>query len=269
VSESLKNHNIRRVFIEAPKNSIFHVGKSYLLSDEKRQHLKKVLRLEWNEPLIVTDGAGSFYEAKLVQVDNKAHVEISSLIEKKEERKKITLFVALAKNSTMDWVVEKAVECGVDEIVPFVSARSIVRPDSKERFKYKTRWQSIADEALEQSEQSFRTQVFEPQFWDETQRFIDKNLETSVKVLFSTEFLRKEKKGQPKEIYKELDEALKLAQSQRSVAIILGAEGGFTSEELEIFEKKNFQFVALGASILRVETAVTVASFLFRKALSS
>ena len=269
MSERKKDHKIRRVLLEAPKNSIFHTGKLYLLSDDKRQHLKKVLRLNWNEPLVVTDGNGNFYDAKLVQNENKAHVEILRLIEKRDSRKKLTILVALTKNSTMDWIIEKAVECGVDEIIPFVSARSIVRPDSKDLLKYKARWQTIADEALEQSEQAFRTTIFEPLFLNELQKFIEREMQNSFKIIFSTEYLRQEKEQNSFEDYKSLDEALSLVKSQNSSYLLFGAEGGFTTEELNLFQKMNFKSVTLGKSILRAETAITVASFLFRKALSS
>lgn len=229
------------------------------LADDAVKHLRRVLRMDWNERLLALDGAGRIFDATLEEEPDGAAVRLNELVRVEPQPLLLELVIALPKNATMDWVVEKAVECGVTSIVPVVSSRSVVRPSHGDEQKYVRRWQSIMDGALEQSERLWRPLIHAPVAWRE---FAGASSPQSVRALLFASELRAESRSEAEDLRVTLE---KLRQSRQSgLRLMIGPEGGFSEEERGELASRGFEEVSLGNAVLRVETAVVAALALAR-----
>lgn len=156
----------------------------------------------------------------------------------------ITLYAGLLKNNKLDFAIQKAVELGVDKVRPFLSHNTAETKFSQDRAS------KIALEAAKQCGSAYLTEV-EPlcDFKDVIEEC--KNFDA---VLFAYEF---EKKNRIKDCDLQ----------GKSIALIVGAEGGFTEDEAKAAKDCGAQIVTLGRRILRAETASIVASTLLLDAL--
>lgn len=155
----------------------------------------------------------------------------------------LTIYQAYLKSDKMDFVVQKQVELGIKKIVPFLSQNVVVKLDEKDRLKKQERLQKIADEACKQCGRTDTVIVEQAIEFVQMLEGIDKH----EVVIFAYE----------KEI-SDLKSAMKKIKENKikNIAIIVGAEGGFSEKEAEkIIERENVQSVSLGERILRAETA--------------
>ena len=138
----------------------------------------------------------------------------------------------------MDFIVQKAVECGVSEIVPIFTKRCVSRPDEKSLAKKLPRWQKIAYEAAKQCGRGIIPTVGEAVNFSELKRLTSAE---STRILF----------------YECAETPLKDAvrEFKKNVDIVIGSEGGFEVSEAEALQKLGFACVSLGKRILRCETA--------------
>ena len=237
-------------------------GSRLFLEPEKLKHLHRVLRMEWDEKVLVLDGAGRVLEGVLEKSAQGGAIRLGAVQRTLPVPRSIELIIALPKNATMDWVVEKATECGATQITPVVSSRSIVKPDPKEAGKYVRRWQAIVDGAVEQSEQLWRPEVKAPVAWAD---FMASGGSVEMKSFaFVTELRQREGAGESEaEVLSACIQALQSARGS-SVRIFIGPEGGFSVNELEGLKSRGFVFLSLGGAVLRVETATVAALMLTR-----
>lgn len=135
-----------RFYIDPP------AGDFVTLTGEDARHICRSLRMAVGEALTLCDGAGIDYNGVLRQTDGQiATVEIlSRQPSQTEPTVSIRLFQALPKGDKMEWIIQKAVELGISEVVPVLTERCISRPDEKSMEKKLLRWQKIAVEAAKQ-----------------------------------------------------------------------------------------------------------------------
>lgn len=243
-------------YILVPEAAKSARGALVLLDSDKLKHLRKVLRMEWDEFVYVTDGNGRLFEGWLRKQNDTGGVELGDQKRQEEPSLPLELVIGMPKNSTMDWVVEKAVECGVTLITPVVTARSVVRPSGAE--KYVNRWQAIVDGAVEQSERLWRPSVVEPQPW--AKWITNPSHSASFAFLSESRAEKKDCEAMAATCHALQDSA------QRPVRVLIGPEGGFTAEEREALERQNFICLTLGSMVLRVETAAIAVLTLARAA---
>ena len=211
-------------------------GQTHLDAEESR-HVVKVLRKVTGDELAITDGKGSFYQARITNADSKkCSFEI---ISKKELPKKnyfIHLAIAPTKNADrMEWFVEKAVEIGIDKITFFQSKTSERKTINLERIE------KIAISAMKQSQQAWLP---------------------AVSGIISFNELMKEKADQKFIAYVDAANPHHLknvAKPKGDYLLLVGPEGDFSSEELQLALENKFQKVSLGTNRLRTETAGVVA----------
>ncbi|WNX85212.1 RsmE family RNA methyltransferase [Agathobaculum sp. NTUH-O15-33] len=138
-----------RFFVtDKPKNGVI------TLTGEDAHHACRVLRLREGEAITLCDGAGTDYECEIA-LAKESGVQCLVLSERPssgEPEQHITLYMALPKGDKMELIVQKSVELGVREIVPFLSAHCVSRPDKTEKRwpgGAKSRWKrrSNAEEA--------------------------------------------------------------------------------------------------------------------------
>ena len=152
-----------------------------------------------------------------------------------EPARAVTLYCSLLKREHFAWVAQKAVEVGVAEIVPIISARTIKLAFKKERV------QKIMHEAAEQSGRGVVPILHAPmRFAEALGHAIGKN---NSSVLFDIS-------GKPLR-------AITIIGGNR-IGIFIGPEGGWDSTELEAAHTKNFQITSLGKLTLRAETAAII-----------
>lgn len=243
----------------AAKNSTFH------LSDQKTQHVRKVLRMEWGESLNITDGAGKLYRGSLEKSGDRASVKIDEVVKSHDKPLDSELVIGLSKNNTMDWLVEKAVECGVTRILPIVMSRSVVKTNAKDASKYSERWQSIMDGAVEQSERLWRPIVEHPQGWSDWLKSSDQQVNVA-KQYKRIGFFSELRSNPSFSEHESLASTWKALQNYKTapIQVFIGPEGGFADTEREQLIKLGFEAHSLGETVLRVETAVIAALTLIK-----
>jgi 16S rRNA (uracil1498-N3)-methyltransferase len=212
-------------------------------------HLVHVLRIRDTDRITLAGTDGREAEVALTHVGAD---EVRGDIEEPGARPpgpRVTLVQALTKRERMELVVQKATELGVAEIVPVVTARTIVKLDEGKASRRAERWQRIAEEAAKQSQRSTVPPVREPiAFGDLTALFSRFDA-----VLVPWEEAAGSAPG--------IGEALRRAGvgSEGSVAVVIGPEGGFEEGEVALLVARGAVTVSLGDTILRTETAGIVA----------
>lgn len=210
-------------------------------------HIKNVLRMKNGEKIRICTKNGQIFLCEIAQMtDSFVRADILEReIEKTELPNRIYLFQGLPKNDKMEWIIQKAVELGVYEVIPVSMKNCVVRLDEKKAKAKVTRWQTIAESAAKQSKRSLIPNIRMPMSYTEAVSFADT---LDVKLLpYENEH------GMEKTIH--AMETIKLGQS---VAIFIGPEGGFSEEEIAMVKDK-MQLISLGKRILRTETAAIFA----------
>ena len=222
-------------------------GTIRILGDDAR-HISYSLRMAVGESVTVCDMQGVEYDCKIESFSD-GEVDLSieaSRASENEPRVMLRLFQALPKGDKLDSVIQKSVECGVCEIIPFESERCIVKIKGDAEDKKTLRRQRIAEEAAKQSGRSMLPVVSRSVSFGEMLEHASK----SDVCLFCYEGDGTLPLGG---ILKDLD--LQNKNKDFSVSVVIGSEGGFSLAEVEKAKEAGFVLTGLGKRILRTETA--------------
>ena len=217
-------------------------SESITITGDDVQHISRVLRLKCGDTVSVCDGRGTDYICTLADISKS---EVRAQIKQKQKKKaesslNITLYQGLPKGDKMDFIIQKCVELGVNKIVPVIMKRTVVKP--KNAILKAERWQRISAEAAKQSGRGIIPQILSPvSFGDAV---------LAVKESGALNILPYE--NEDKSALKAL---LKRNSKLTDINIIIGPEGGFDDEEIELSRNSNINTVTLGKRILRCETA--------------
>ena len=227
----------RRFFVDEVRS-----GRAEISGDDAR-HLTRVLRVEVGQKYEISDNR-NVYLAE-IETARKEHVGFRTIekLEAPSPMVRLVLCAALIKFDHFEWMIEKATELGVSEIVPVEAIRS-ERGLERAAWKRMERWRRIAMEASQQSRRAFLPVVAEPETLrtaiarEATHRFaLDENTEAQT-----------------------LSSALPPSRDpQDIVAMAIGPEGGWTDDERAQFTSAGWTAVSLGPLILRAETAALAA----------
>lgn len=220
------------------------VGENTILIDgEDVRHITKVLRLKEGDRIEVSDSGEWEYSCEIVSMSSS--MIGAKIIDKqrfaREPEIKVTLFQGVPKGSKMEQVVQKCTELGVNEIVPVFMTRSVVTDNGKYGRKI-IRYNSIAMEAAKQCRRGIVPLVQEAIYSEDVPPLLD----DYDLVLFPYE---NENELTIKGALHDLKE------KPKSIAVIIGPEGGFSEEEAGRFTFSGAVSVSLGKTILRTETA--------------
>jgi 16S rRNA (uracil1498-N3)-methyltransferase len=212
-------------------------GNTALLSEEESRHCIKVLRKKNGDTVQLIDGQGGFYTAVIAD----AHPRSCSLTiisrEPNYKKRPYNLHIAIAPTKNTDrieWFVEKAVEIGVDEI-------SFIQCQASERKVVKTeRIVKVVESAVKQSVQAYMPVVNELLPF---RKFIEAQKEAKAK-----KFIAHCMDGDPPHLKN-------VALPAENILCLIGPEGDFNKEELELAVKIGFSGISLGLNRLRTETA--------------
>jgi len=217
------------------------------LEGREAHHALHVLRLERGELVTVLDGAGGacLCEAQEVQKDSVA----LAVREKKFTPAPpcpITLLVAVPKGKIIEDIIQKAVELGVQRVVPLLTARVVVQLDAAGAAAKRDKWQQVAVEAIKQCGAPWLPPV-------ETPQTIEAYLERGEKIELPLVGSLQTERRHPREWILEFEK--QHARRPASASVWIGPEGDFTLAELQAIEAAGAKPITLGELTLRVETA--------------
>jgi 16S rRNA (uracil1498-N3)-methyltransferase len=224
---------LSRLFVEQP----LAIDEEVVLSKQSSHYLLNVLRLRVDTDIIVFNGTGGEYRARLIAASKKM-AQLQVLDFKAIERESplpLTLVQGLSRSDRMDYTIQKAVELGAHQIVPVITKRSPPLDNSK-LSKREQHWHKIIISSCEQCGRN-RLPILHPilplSAWlmeaDRGRRFV---LSPTGKMVFQSS-----------------------ERSQGAVTVLIGAEGGLSEIEIEQAKEAGYLEISLGSRILRTETA--------------
>ena len=210
-------------------------------------HIIDVLRMAPGDRLqVVADDGVSFVGEVTAVNSNSVTVTAREILrETHEPDVRISLLQGLAKGEKMEFIIQKAVEIGVTDIYPVAMAHSVVVLESSKAEKKVERWQKIAEAAAKQSKRDSIPVVHEVMTLDQ---ILQKGKWDLLLVAYESEN------------QVSLKEALQAHKEAKTIGVIIGPEGGLSTEEVEAAQKQGGIAVSLGRRILRTETAGLVAA---------
>lgn len=210
------------------------------LPPDAAHHAARVLRLREGQPVQIFDGMGNERHGVIAELGGKRVVVsgITAVDSNRESPLKVLLAQALSSSEKMDWVIQKATELGVAEIQPIDTERSVARLSAERATKRLEHWQQVAISACEQCGRNTLPQIHAP-------------LDIMV-------WLQQMQKAPDAKFILLPQGAASLhaqAKPQGRIALLIGAEGGFTQAESDTALRCGFTPIRMGARVLRTETA--------------
>lgn len=215
-------------------------------------HIKNVLRCRIGEEIRVSAQGDREYACCIEQIDeDEILAEILYIQENGMElTSRIYLFQGIPKGDKMEWIIQKAVELGVYEVIPVDTKRSVVKLDRKKKENKIRRWQAISESAAKQSKRMIIPKISPVLTFDQAADRAD-----SLDVCLI-----------PYELAKGFQKTRSIMEGIRpgqSIGIFIGPEGGFDEKEVKLAIEHKIVPITLGRRILRTETAgMTVLSIL-------
>ncbi|MEG0570641.1 MAG: RsmE family RNA methyltransferase [Oscillospiraceae bacterium] len=216
------------------------------ISGDDAKHIIKVLRKKVGDKITVCDTVGFDYECEIELLSDEVLLKV---LEKSPNLTEptcfVTLYQALPKSDKMEFIIQKAVELGVSRIVPVSSEFCVAKIDKTSQAKKLERFNKIAVSAAEQSGRGIIPQVTEVVTF--TKAIEQMSLSESAILFYenATTHIKNE-----------------VSPEKKSVAFMIGSEGGFSVTEVEFAKKNNVKIISLGSRILRCETAPIVGATL-------
>lgn len=206
-------------------------------------HLRNSLRVTKGEAIWFGNGEGTRFMAEITDVSKgaiTAHI-IETIREPARRTPRLILGESLLKGEKMDWVVQKVTELGISKIIPIESRHSVIQLKADRVDHQLARWQRIALEAAQQSEQWHVPEIAIPRSLSTL--LADHATNTTILMLAERE------EG------KSLQTVPLPHGTDASVLALVGPEGGWSNEEKGVAQQAGVEMISLGQPILRSETA--------------
>ncbi|WP_321895609.1 16S rRNA (uracil(1498)-N(3))-methyltransferase [Paraburkholderia heleia] len=218
------------------------------LPDEVTRHVQ-VLRLQPGDTIVLFNGRGGEYSAEILGMERRdTQVRIGPHRDVEAEPPyRVTLAQGIASNDKMDWLIEKAVELGATNFVPLTAARSVVRLSGERAERRLAHWQRIVQASCEQCGRNRLPGVAPTRdiaAWLDSlpRRSGEGELEGELRLLLSPRA-------------NVAFSTLPVDPPAGEVTVLIGPEGGLSSQEEEAALDHGFIAVGLGPRVLRTETA--------------
>lgn len=227
-----------RQYLDAPLQE----GARVALTEAALQRLVRVLRQGPGDEVILFNGDGHDYRARLLNVGKReADADVLARAEPRGESPlSITLAQALARGEKMDHVIQKAVELGVHAIAPVLTERTEVRLDAERSDRRMQHWRGIVAGACEQCGRARLPALSEP-------RALADFAASTAQV------------GAGRHLYLDPQASDGLAvlglPADARVTLVVGPEGGLSERDIAVLRGARFEGVRLGPRVLRTETA--------------
>ncbi|WP_207060577.1 16S rRNA (uracil(1498)-N(3))-methyltransferase [Motiliproteus sp. SC1-56] len=218
-----------------------HEGAELALGAFAAQHLGRVLRMGPGDEVVVFNGEGGEFPARIVEVTKKTvRVQLAECRPvPADPRLSISLGQGISRGERMDYALQKATELGVGTVTPLFTERCEVRLNAERQAKRTAHWQQVAVSAAEQCLRSRVPDVSAPRVLADWVQQVDAELKLIL--------------------HPEAPRALGEFARPASVALLVGPEGGLSDTELEQARAAGFVPLSLGPRVLRTETAPVAA----------
>ncbi|MDA1054203.1 MAG: 16S rRNA (uracil(1498)-N(3))-methyltransferase [Planctomycetota bacterium] len=227
----------RRYFVDSPIT-----GETAVLAGQEAQHLRKVMRAKVGDELVLFDGSGAEFPARIEKI-GRSEVDLSIIERCEVDRElpfRLVIAAALPKGDRQRWLVEKLVELGVAGLVPLVTARSVAQPSGNAL-------ERLRRAVVEASKQCGRNRLMEVGSACAFEAFLTAVPDSGTRLIAHSRTNH--------------EVAAPWVTHGDDVVVAIGPEGGFTDEEIGLANKHRWNKVSLGSRVLRTETAaVAVAS---------
>jgi len=255
--------------------SILNVGDTVEVESSELVHqVRNVFRLKTGDRIVVFNGTGFDYLCKIDSVNNKSTIVSNSVIALSivdskrnnfSQRRKLFLCAAIVKKDKFEWIVEKATELGVTDIIPINAERSEKKALNAERLR------KIAKEASEQSGRDTTPMVHHVMGLGGAVEFLKRGvtiiengkvkMENETNEKGETQIIAFHTEGEKREVVQGRPARRQAGPSTYvdNLAIFIGPEGGWSSAEIDMFHREKIPVVCLGPQILRAETAAIAA----------
>jgi 16S rRNA (uracil1498-N3)-methyltransferase len=215
---------------------------TYTLNEEESKHCVRVLRLTTGSIVNLVDGKGGFYTAEITS-DNPKKVSLSILkVETEFHKRNHYLHIAVAPTKNIDrieWFLEKATELGIDEVTPIITDRSERRVVKEDRLN------KVITSAVKQSIKAYHPKLNDAITFD---AFLKEPFDGNKLIAHCID------NGEKQYISK-------LVAPHQKYLILIGPEGDFTPDEVNLALNKGFKALTLGDNRLRTETAALSVCF--------
>ena len=211
------------------------IDNTFILNNDDYYHIKTVMRMTNNDNIEVVYEEIP-YLCEITNIENDIKIKIVKELDViKDKMPYVTILIPILKEQKMDYILQKATELGVNEIIPVIMERSIVKVNEKELKKLE-RWNRIVKEASEQSHRNTIPKI------DKIEKINTLKL-NGLNLVCSTI----EKQNTIKKVFKNNYNCDK-------INMLIGPEGGISPKEEDILINNGFIPVSLGNRIMRVET---------------
>jgi 16S rRNA (uracil1498-N3)-methyltransferase len=219
-------------------------GKKCIIKGEDFHHLKNVRRTKIGDLIDLRSDDGIVYKGRIREVNlDSIKAEIIERVMEVSRKTDLflTIYISILKGKVFELALQKAVEVGVNKIIPIITERTIPTLGNKEAKK--TRWQKIAENAAKQCMRKGIPVV------DDILSFKEAvvNDSSGVKIIAHTE-----------ENGKNLKEYLSNKNRNEYISLMIGPEGGFSDREITLAKDNGWDQVLFGFTDLRAETASIV-----------
>jgi len=230
--------SIPRFFVPLP----LQPGATLALPENVAHHALRVLRLPAGSPIVLFNGEGGAWQAMLSMQGKQAMAELAAFDPRDTELPgRVTLVQGIATGDKMDWIIEKAVELGAHAIAPIAAQRSVLRLSGERLEKRVLHWRRIAQAACEQCGRNRLPVVHAPVTL--AQWLADPANAEGLRLMCHPE------------ASDTLSSALSPRPTAACLALLVGPEGGWAEEELQMAGRHDVRRVRFGARVLRTETA--------------
>lgn len=219
----------------------------FRISGTDYNHIRNVLRMVPGDTFLVScSGASCLCRLESFDDDTVTAQILEEDYQNTELPVHFYLFQGLPKSDKLELIIQKTVELGVAGIIPVEMSRCVMKLDDKKKKSRQARWQSIAESAAKQSKRNVI-----PEVWD-----VITYKQALAKIgemdLFLVPYENERGMAATRE-------ALAQIKPGMSVGILVGPEGGFDPQEIELAREKGAVIISLGKRILRAETAAVTA----------
>ena len=207
-------------------------GSTQILEKDEAHHAIKVLRLNLGEVIKISDGVKKWVSGPIIEISKKElKISVSEKGEFEEKKPELVLVQAVTKSDRNKEMLELVIESGVDRIIPWQAERSISKWQSDSAQK----WEIGIKEACKQARQIRLPKLMPMLTTAGVVQLVNKDARAIVLHESAGEKFAQ----------------MQLDQSLTSIFLIIGPEGGISSNELSIFENSGGKVVRLGETVLR------------------
>jgi len=239
----------RRFFINPSQTQESEI----IIPEPDANHIKNVLRLKQGDLIILFDGKGKEFNARIeafspqgVKISILSHINSST-----ESQAHITIAQGFLKDKKMDVLIRQLTELGINAWIPFFAERSIAKPDKNRLYARTQRWEKIARESLKQCRRTAIPGIYPCLDYED---MLAHSNSCELKLIF----------WEQDAVNRESIFQIQAEQNCKKIFAILGPEGGLSSKEVEAAINKGFTTASLGPRILRAETATIAVSTLLQ-----